>query len=185
MSHHRVVAMLLCAPLLAACAAGRNAQTALVETVSDAANANVGQLQVRNVRLAAPETSLYGTGADVPLYLTVANRAGSADSLTDVTSDDAASVRLMPADAASGTATPAADSGAGQPTPASTMELPLSVPTGAALILGADSVHLVLQGIRRPLRPGQSVRVTFTFADAGSTTLSVPVQLPEDGSAAQ
>lgn len=184
MSRRRVAAVLLCGPVLAACAAGRDAQTALVETVSDAANTNVGQLQVRNVRLATPETSLYGTGANVPLYLTVANRSGSADSLTDVTSDDATSVVVMPADAGGGaTGTPGANAGAGQPTPASGGSLPLPVPTGSALTLGAASAHLVLQGIKHPLRPGQSVRVTFTFADAGSTTLTVPVQLPEGGSA--
>lgn len=183
MSRRRVAAVLLCGPVLAACAAGRDAQTALVETVSDAANANVGQLQVRNVRLAAPETSLYGTGANVPLYLTVANRAGSADSLTDVTSDVATAVVVVPAGASGASGTPGADTGAGQPTPASGGILPLPVPTGSALTLGAASAHLVLQGIKHPLRPGQSVRVTFTFADAGSTTLTVPVQLPEGGSA--
>lgn len=182
MSRRRVAAVLLLAPLLAGCAAGRNAQTELVETISDAANANVGDLHVRNVRLAAPDTSVYGTGANVPLYLTLSNRGGAADSLTGVTSDDATSVVLTPADATA-SATPGVGVGAGEPTPAAAATLPLGLPTGGAVSLGPDSTHLVLQGIKRQLRPGQSVRVTFSFADAGSTTLTVPVQLTEDGPA--
>lgn len=182
MIRHRVAVALLAVSVLAGCAAGREAQTSNTDAVGDAAEADVGQLQVRNVHLAAPETPLYGEGGDAPLYLTVANRSEVPDSLTAVTSDDAASVGVRQSELAGGDATPTASPSGGSPTLAGGTSFPLAVPGGSALRLGPDSSHLVLQGLERQLRPGQSVRVTFSFANAGSTTLFVPVALLGGGS---
>lgn len=182
MSRRRVAAALLVAPVLVGCAAGRDAQTIKTQTVSDAAGTDLAQLQVRNVYLAAPETSRYGNGSDVPLYLTVANSGGGSDSLTSVSSDDATSVEVRQSDLGGGGAAPSATPSGGSPTLAGGTSLPLAVPGGSALRLSADSTHLVLVGLKRELGPGQSVSVTFSFASAGSTTLIVPVQLPTDGS---
>lgn len=183
MIRRRVAVALLALPVLAGCAAGRDAQTINTDTISDAAGADVGALQVRNVYLAAPETALHGKGGDAPLYLTVASRSDLPDLLTSVTSDDATSVTVRQPDLGGGEASPAASPSAGSPTLAGGASLPLAVPAGSALQLGPDSTHLVLQGLKRQLRPGQSVRVTFSFAEAGSTTLVVPVALPAGGSA--
>jgi len=181
----RAALALLVAPLLAACAAGRDAQTINTDTVNDAAGGDVGALQVRNVYLAAPETSLYGKGSDAPMYLTVANSSGAADTLTAVSSDAAASVNVLAGGTTSGGgASSAGPSGNGSgPTVSGGSAFPLAVPSGSALALRPESTHLVLQGLNRQLMPGQSVRVTFTFAGAGSTTLTVPVALRGDGAA--
>jgi copper(I)-binding protein len=40
---------------------------------------------------------------------------------------------------------------------------------------------IVLTGLKSSLGGGQSVQVTFTFASAGSITVSVPVALTSDG----
>ncbi|MGI8681609.1 MAG: copper chaperone PCu(A)C [Mycobacteriales bacterium] len=181
----RAVAMLLAAPLLVGCAAGRGAQTIMTQTVSDSAGADVGQLQVRNVAVAAPASSGYDKGGEAPLYLTVANSGDSADQLTSVTSDAASSVAVAtgPPSAASTSASAGASSSSsptGSASPTAGTGFPLGVPAGSALRFGPDSTHLVLQGVTRGLRSGESVQVTFTFASAGSTTLTVPVALSED-----
>lgn len=163
-----LTAALLAAPLVAGCAAGRNADTINTAEVTDAASADVGPLQVRNAYVAPPETGVYGKGGDAPLYVTVANR-GSADTLTAVTSPDASSVVVAAADPTGGSSQPASGTG-----------LPLALPGGTALPLGPTSTHLLLQGLGRRLVSGQSVKVTLVFAAAGSTTLTVPVGLAED-----
>lgn len=183
MSRRRVAAALLVVPVLVGCSAGRDAQTTKTQTVSDAAGTDLAQLQVRNVHLAAPETSRYGNGSDVPLYLTIVNSGEEADSLASVSSDDATSVEVRQSDLGGGAAAPSASPSGGSPTLAGGTSLPLAVPGGgSALRLSADSTHLVLMGLKRELVPGQSVRVTFSFASSGSTTLIVPVQLPTEGS---
>lgn len=178
----RAISVLVAAPLIAGCAAGRNAQTSRSESVSDTSDADVGQLQVRNVSVAPPASTRYDAGDDAPLYLTVANSSGSPDLLTAVRSDDARSVRVAPAGSSSASPTASATD-----SPSSTVGVafPLGVPGSSALMLGPGTTHLVLQGLTRPVRPGQSVQVTFTFATAGSTTLTVPIGLPEDASSAQ
>lgn len=182
---HRAAVLLLVAPLLAACAAGRDAQTINTDTVNDAAGADVGALQVRNVYLAAPETSLYGKGGDAPMYLTVANSSRSPDTLTAVSSAAAASVSVMQSGTSgAGGAPSASPNGTGSgPTFVGGSGFPLTVPGGSALALRPDSTYLILRGLNRQLKPGQSVQVTFTFAGAGSTTLTVPVELREGGTA--
>lgn len=177
----RAAAVMLAVPLLAACAAGRDAQTIRSDTVSDAAGTDVGQLQLRNVYLAAPETSVYGKGGNARMYLTVASRSDAPDTLTSVTSDAAASVIVMQSGTTGNGGAPSASPSGGDsgPTFVGGSGFPLTVPGGSALALGPDSTHLVLQGLNRQLLPGQSVQVTFTFASAGSTTLTVPVELRE------
>ncbi len=173
MSRRRVIAVLLApllaAPLLAGCGAGRDAQTINIRGITDAAAIDVGSLQVRNVYVGPPETGVYGEGGNAPLYLAVANRTNSPDMLTSVTSDTASLVVVAKADPAGGAAIATGGTG-----------LPLEVPAGTALHFQPGSTHLVLQGLTRRLLPGQSVQVTFTFARAGSTTLTVPVGLAED-----
>ncbi|MDT4961120.1 MAG: Copper chaperone PCu(A)C, partial [Pseudonocardiales bacterium] len=58
----------------------------------------------------------------------------------------------------------------------------LQVPAGQALALsvnGADPVLLIR--LSKALFPGTTVPVTFTFANAGSVTLDVPVQITVNG----
>ncbi len=185
------VALLLVAPALVACSAGRAAQTAVTRTTSDAAAANLGPLQIRNVYLGAPPTGTWNQGDNVPLYLTVATPSSTAaalgpspsttvDSVTGATSTAASAVVVVPA---AGTATPSASPGLplGE-TGTTATRFPLAIPAGAALTLGPDTTHLELQGLNRPLTPSQYVPVTLTFANAGSTTLDVPVALTSDSS---
>jgi copper(I)-binding protein len=163
----------------ASCAAGQNAATAEEVPSIDGTNATVGDMQLEGVAIQAPSGSSYAAGSSAPLALAIVNNGDSADTLTAVTS---------PAFSGWGIAKTAA--AAAQPTPT-------SIPAGSSLRLGLHNLGassssstetLVLSALAKgssPLFPGGSVSITFRFAKAGSTTLTVPVQLsttPNDAS---
>ncbi|PZS14336.1 MAG: hypothetical protein DLM57_14715, partial [Pseudonocardiales bacterium] len=59
----------------------------------------------------------------------------------------------------------------------------LAVPAGQSLSLGVTSTDgVLLLHLSEVLFSGTSVPITFTFANAGSVTLVVPVQLSEPSS---
>lgn len=183
------------AALTAACAAGQHAATAFEKPSVDAAQGQIGSIQLQGVALQAPTSPAYSSGADVALKLYIVNDGHSGDALTNVTSpafgggwDVVASSTL------SGSAPSASDSVSPAPlTPSApsspSVGAPQQIGAGDAVGLGltdlrpdgsASTNTLVLKGLANtsaPLYPGTTVSITFTFARAGQTTLSVPVQI--------
>jgi copper(I)-binding protein len=55
----------------------------------------------------------------------------------------------------------------------------VTIPAGQSVSFGQHDTDkvIVLSGISKPLFPGTTIAVTFTFQNAGSVTLQVPVQL--------
>jgi copper(I)-binding protein len=154
-----------------------------------------------------PDGKSYRAGDDAELQLVIVNDGRSTDSLLSVSTPAASSYRVFasaaqasaaaspgastsssaapspsaaPASsaapsssAASSPSTAPASSAAAPPAPA-----PLGVAAGQARAFGvvaADPVLVV--HLTRTLFPGPSVPITFTFANAGSVTLPVPVQI--------
>jgi copper(I)-binding protein len=56
----------------------------------------------------------------------------------------------------------------------------LQVPAQSVVLLGQNAPHVFLQGLTSSLTAGQSVRLTFTFANAGSVTVAVAVAGPSE-----
>jgi copper(I)-binding protein len=52
----------------------------------------------------------------------------------------------------------------------------LAVPAGAAVTLSPGHDHLMLIGLKGPLRPGEKIGVTLTFEHAGDVAIEVPVR---------
>jgi copper(I)-binding protein len=52
----------------------------------------------------------------------------------------------------------------------------LPLPPGKMVTLAPHGMHLMLMGLKKPLKAGQSVDVDLTFAKSGKMHLSVPVQ---------
>ena len=52
----------------------------------------------------------------------------------------------------------------------------LSVPAGAVVALAPGHEHLMLMGLKGPLRPGERIEVTLTFEHAGDMAIEVPVR---------
>jgi len=54
----------------------------------------------------------------------------------------------------------------------------LAIPTGQAVTLAPGAAHLMLTGVKRPLKPGDIVQLEFTTVDGTGTKASTRVDLP-------
>jgi periplasmic copper chaperone A len=52
----------------------------------------------------------------------------------------------------------------------------IDIPAGQPVSLAPGGLHIMLVGLKKPLRAGQSFALTLTFAKAGSQTVEVPVE---------
>lgn len=173
--------VLAAAALTAACAAGQQAQTSNESPSLDGTSGSVGAIRLGGVALHTPPDSAYQAGMTVPMSIHIANSSASPDTLVNVTSSAFSGWDVVPTPSVQ--ITPAAG--------ATASGAPQQIGPGAAVSLGMRDLStngtgsaetLVLRGLAKqaaPLYPGQAVRVTFTFAKAGQTTLTVPVKLSE------
>lgn len=193
--------------LTAGCAAGQDAQTADEKPTLDGTNASVGAIDLRGLAVEPPAgpTTYFPTGSDLSVRLVLVNNSQQPDQLTSITSpavsDWGAFASSADADAvmSAQTATPSATptpppSAPGSPTPGSSPGNSTPTPTSTPLPtpkrqvkVGPNGVvswgtptatgALLLMKTTRPLYPGSSIRITFTFANAGTITVMVPIAL--------
>ncbi len=52
----------------------------------------------------------------------------------------------------------------------------LDIPAGKTVALSPHGTHLMLMGLKHPLKPGQAVSVDLTFAKAGTVHVNAPVE---------
>ena len=52
----------------------------------------------------------------------------------------------------------------------------IDIPAGQPVTLAPDGLHIMLEGLKKPLRAGQSFPLTLTFEKAGTRTVKVAVQ---------
>ena len=165
-----------CAALLTAgCATGQDAQTAEEVPSLDGTQGEIGNMFLNAVALRTPSGSSWAPGASVSLTAHIANNGRSADSLTNISSPSfSKGWTVVPFDGS-------ADSGS--------KPKPQSIGPGNAVGYGFENLtsegahsanKIYLLGLSSRLYPGSPVKVTFTFAHAGSTTLTVPVQLSDE-----
>ncbi|HEY2296837.1 MAG TPA: hypothetical protein VGH43_03845 [Jatrophihabitans sp.] len=174
------------AVLSAACAAGQHASTAEEKPSLDGTHAQVGDILLEGVAFRSPSGTSYASGSSVPLIAYIANNGQQADKLVKVQSTDFAggwdvvstpSLDAGPSGASSPAATGRATNGRPQKIPAESavgFGLQNLSPSGAG---SPESIVLIGYKGPDPLFPGMSSTVTFTFANAGSVSLSVPVHL--------
>ncbi|MCU1672074.1 MAG: hypothetical protein JWN77_187 [Frankiales bacterium] len=157
MSARRLAPVLaLCLPLaLTACGSPRSPHTYEERPTVDAAQASVGDLQLRNVTIAPPEAGEeeLTVGGEATATMAVVNVGEGSDRLTGVSTPAATSVELLDAD---GNVVPKID-----------------IPGLGSL--GASDFSLDLRGLTRAIRPGEHVEMTFTFVRGGRKTVLVPV----------
>jgi periplasmic copper chaperone A len=162
--------------LTAGCAAGQDAQTAEEVPSLDGTQGQVGAMILNAVALRTPSGSSWAPGASVSLTAHITNNGRATDSLKSVSS---------PEFSKGWTVVPFAQN----VTTGSSQPAPQRIGAGNAIGYGfenlnSDGAHsanaIYLRGLTSRLWPGSSVKVTFTFASAGSTTLTVPVQLSDE-----
>ncbi len=157
---------LAAAVVLSGCSSGQVAQTATQEPAVNGTSGYAGEITLRNVHLRAEQTSDYiQPGRDVELIFTAANDSPDInDKLLSITSD-VGSVALT-----GDTALPATDVLVvgipdGQPTPLEDIEV-------------ADSAEATVE-LSKPITNGLTYDFTFTFENAGETTVGVPISAGE------
>ena len=138
------------------CAAGQYSQTADQVAAIDGANGTVGDIAVLNAMLAPTERESYPAGSDARLLLYISNDGLTADTLESVTTGAAGSVEIT-----------------GDPT------LPPQTLSDFASETGTE---VVVTGLLEDLHYGVSIPMTFSFANAGSLDLNIPIQLPAERS---
>ncbi len=140
---------------LTGCGTGLRAQTYQERATADATNEAIGTLAIRNLSVLPPKGSdQYAVGSDARATFVLVNEGAEADRLTSVTSDAATSVSV-----------------AGPDAKATTLQVP-----GQATLSGYS---FVLSGLTAPLRPGQFVKMTLTFAVNGTEEMLVPVAVTQ------
>ena len=139
---------------LSGCAAGKISQTADQVAAIDGANGTVGDITVLNARLAPTEGQGYAQGSNGRLLLWVSNGGLNADTLSQVSTPAADSVRIV-GDA--------------------------SIPGQYLADLSSlTGTRVVVSNFTQDVPYGQSIPVTFSFANAGTLNLDIPIEIPSE-----
>jgi copper(I)-binding protein len=182
--------VLLLSPLaLSACSAGQVTQTATQERDKTGAQAQVGDITLRQVQLAHPRGGTYDAGDDADLIVAIVNSGGNADTLTGVDGDGFGSAEIQgPATgtsastsasaSASASASPSASPSASGSTSTASGGSGIEIPAGASIFVGGDQYTITLKKLDQQLTTGQHIEVTFTFQKAGDVTIPVTVATP-------
>ena len=127
--------VLLLSPIaLSACSAGQVTQTATQQRDKAGAQAQVGDISLREGQLAAPDAGSYQQGDDAELQLAIVNEGAQADTLTGVSGDGFASAEIASATSAGPTSaspTSAGPTSAGPTSASPTSAGPTSASAGA------------------------------------------------------
>lgn len=97
-------------------------------------------------------------------YLTIENRGAEADRLTAASSPAAEKVEVHEMSMTGGIMRMRAVAGG------------LAVPAHGSVTLKPGGYHLMLTGLKHPLKAGETLAVTLTFAKAGAVAVSAPIR---------
>jgi len=145
-----VGAMAVLLPALAGCEAGFNAPTLQYHPANFAANTIQGGISFSDLFVLDTATNGEGVaGGQAGVFLSLFAKNG--DRLTGVTAPGtASSVKIVGGS--------------------------VDLPAQDAVNMGGPVPKVVLTGITNPLQGGETVPISFTFAKAGTITVSVPVE---------
>jgi copper(I)-binding protein len=192
--------------LLAGCGAGQITQTATQQPAVNGSYAQVKTLVLRDAALEFPPSGqAYAAGSSAALTLRVVNQGRSDDELLSVSSAAADSATVTgskvvvaghtlvigPVDQTEATGDKTAPSATTEATPSSpetststsstdttSPTSPASSSTEAPPSVTVGEATVLLQGLKQPVWSGQTIKVTFTFRDAGPVTVDLPIAAP-------
>lgn len=175
---------------IAGCGAGQITQTNTQQAAVNGAYAQVGGLSIRDAAVVNRNQceQAYPEGSSAPLSLRVINQGPKDDVLESVTSDlsrggvlggsktivASHTLVLGPAQAAGDEQAASSSSAAPSSQPSSSQP---SAAEPSPTKVGEGTV--TLEGLKTAFWPGQNVKVTFTFRDAGAVTVAVPMAAPK------
>ena len=148
-------------PLTSACAAGQIAQTANQKPTLDGTEANVGNIGLRGLAIVAPGATFYPVGSNARVRVVIVNSGATGDRLTGDLVVVHHRVALVQQRARRhGQRRRSAGGADREPATASPTEC------------RRPGRRSLLQGLKTRLFPANSLRLTFTFARAGSITVN-------------
>jgi copper(I)-binding protein len=147
------VVALVVSLFLAACGGGSSGSSTTIS--ASGGTAKLGKLQITNaiVRLTVNDVS--------SMYFTVQN-SGPADKLVAASSDVSADMMLHQEVTQGNTSS-------------MVMVDSIAIPANSTVDLIANHYHVMMTGLKSPLKEGDRVTATLTFQNAGKVTLTVPV----------
>jgi copper(I)-binding protein len=177
--------LLLSPVVLSACSAGQVTQTATQERDKTGAQAQVGDITIRQGQLLSPRGGTYESGDDAELQMTLVNGGGEDDTLVSVDGEGFASAEIQSSSTSgSSTSSSATASATGIPAPTSSTASTsagsgeIDIPAGQSVAIGGDQNTVTLTDLREALTPGQYLEVTLTFEKAGEVTIPLTVANP-------
>ncbi len=182
--------------LISACSAGQITQTGAQVPAIAGVNINAGpngEIALRDILIPYGGPQGYPRGADAPLAVRIFNDGPRPIKLVRVSAGDAARAVLLVGRAAAAQPAPSAPAspflGSASPS-ASPEQSPTAAPAGQetfSIEIGPDDFELLvpgtgeylqLTGLTRPIPPGTSVPLTFTFDDGTTVNVNVPLGVP-------
>ncbi|MEV7005340.1 copper chaperone PCu(A)C [Streptosporangium sp. NPDC051022] len=143
-------AFLAAAPVLAGCGAGSDAITNKPYSPTEAQTLKAKGIAISQAFFLGPDSgSELAAGGATSLYLSVVNTNKDADKLVGLGVDPALGVAKV----------------------ATQVDLPSQQRVG----IGQPTPTLTIEGLKKPLRGGESISVQLQFANAGLVSMSVPV----------
>ncbi|WP_433512935.1 copper chaperone PCu(A)C [Nonomuraea sp. CA-143628] len=146
----------LAAPVLAGCSAGFDADTNKPYAPNEAGvlfdqakNYGTRGIQIPQAFILGPDSGaqlVYGGSA--PVYLNILNTNGAPDTLTAVNAGTMATAKVT---------------------------TPIQLPSNQLVNTGKPSPQIMLEGISKGLRGGESIRLDLQFTNAGVVSMNVPV----------
>lgn len=103
---------------------------------------------------------------EIVVFMTVHNSAKAADSITSVSSDAADSAKL------------AQYEGKGEDKKAAMLDK-IDTPANDAVMMDQDGYHVVLSDLKEPVKAGDVIPLTLTFAETGDLEVQVSVAVLE------
>ena len=194
--------LLLSPVVVSACSAGQTTQTASQERDKTGAQAQVGDLSLRQAELVHPREGSYEQGDDAELRVAIVNGGADADTLIRVEGEGFGSAEIQGASGGESTSTsasagptasaspsPTASPGASPsptaaPTPSAAPTTSASpgsgsseveIPARSSVYVDGDEYGVTLTDLDQSLTTGQYLEVTFVFENAGEVTLPVTV----------
>lgn len=183
------------------CSAGQVAQTSEMPPAVNGNSGQAGDIMLRNVLVAFPESGEpYKSGDDAPLLLSIVNTGTEDEELVGATSPvgdiemignptipaGTALQIVLPDENTSESATTTTESSESSETEApgsetsetseTSTEAPAETEAVSPPVVG--SMSLVITGLTADLPFGKNVPVTFEFANSGTVTLELPVGAP-------
>ncbi len=143
-------AFLAAAPVLAGCGAGSDAITNKPYSPTEALTAKVRGIAISQAFFLGPDAgSQLPAGGATPLYLSLVNTNQRVDRLLGLGVDPALGTAKV----------------------VSPVDLPIEKRVG----VGNPTPTIVIEGLKKPLRGGESIAVQLQFANAGVIPLKIPV----------